>query len=161
MSTLQHPIINGEFKSWANIETLIDGRTYSRYKSVKWDDKVEVADVYGAGPLKLGTTRGNVKPGEVTIEMYTDEADDFENALAAKAPLRGAVRQIGLVHFPLLIQFSDVLAGPISTVSISGCRIIGRSGDYSQGTDATVRPYTLNVMQILTQRKGGARTVLI
>lgn len=157
MSTPEYPTINGFYPSWAEISCRLAGKSITDFKSVKWDESVEIGEVYGAGPLKRGTTRGQYKPGKPSIELYLDAADTFEERLTG---LASDGQSITLVQFAFKLQWVK-RDGRLTEVDFEGCRVVKVGQDSKQGTDAEARPYDLDITRIIRKSNGIKRGLLL
>lgn len=153
---IDFPQINGFFPSWAEIQCAVDGFDTTAFKSVEWDEAVEVADVYGAGPIKQGTTRGVSKPGAVKIDVYSDGADAIEEGLALES---SDGESVSLTQFAFQLQWlkSD---NTYTQVNFEGCRVVKIGQNSKQGPDAEFRAFELNVTKISRISHGVQRSLL-
>ena len=151
------PLINGFYPSWAEISLSLDILDISDFKAVSWDDAAEVGDVYGAGPVKQGTTRGVSKPGTPKIEVYLDAADNLEETLAS---LSSDGRSVALAQFSFQLQWLKA-DNTYAQVNFAGCRVIKLGQDSKQGPEAEFRSFELNVTQITRVSHGVERGLLL
>lgn len=154
---LDFPLINGFYPSWAEIRVTIAGADLVDFKSLEWDESVEVADVYGAGPLKQGTTRGVSKPGVVKIDIYSDAADALEENLALNS---SDGQSTSLTQFAFQAQWQKA-DGSYTQVNFEGCRVVKVGQNSKQGADAEFRPMELNVTRITRVSHGIERGLLL
>lgn len=154
---LDFPLINGFYPSWAEVQCTVGGIDLTDFKSVEWDDSVEVTDVYGAGPIKQGTTRGVSKPGAVKLDVYVDAADTLEENLALNA---SDGESVSLTQFAFQLQWlkSD---NSYTQVNFEGCRVVKIGQSSKQGADAEFRPFELNVTRIVRVSHGIERGLLL
>jgi hypothetical protein len=156
---VQFPLINGFYPSWSEINLDISGSALpiTDFKGASWDESVEVGDVYGAGPLKQGTTRGVSKPGTVKLELYLDAADTLEESLALNST---DGQSVSFAQFGAILQWQKADFS-YSQVQFIGCRVIKIGQDSKQGPEAEFRPFELNVTQIVRVSHGVARGLLL
>ncbi len=140
---LQYPLVNGVRHEWSSIEIKLDGQVYVGVKSISYDDKLEPTAVRGTHPKKIGRTRG-VYDANGSIELYLAEATIFRRALAAKVGGNGYKE----VAFDIVVSYGENDFDTI-TDEIIGCRIKSDAGGGSQGPDALVTKWDLDVMDIL------------
>jgi hypothetical protein len=150
------PQVNGYYPSWAEIQCTIGGLDISDFKSVDWDESVEIGDVYGAGPTKQGTTRGVSKPGKPKIEIYVDAADALEENLALQA---SDGESVSLTQFAFQLQWLKA-DDSYTQVNFEGCRVEKIGQNSKQGADAEARSFELNVTKISRISHGVQRSLL-
>lgn len=153
---IDFPQINGFFPSWAEIQCTVDGFDTNAIQSVDWEDKADVGDVYGAGPLKQGTTRGQSKPGNPKIKILSDAADAAEENLALES---SDGESVSLTQFTFQLQWLRA-DNSYAQVNFEGCRLISVGMNQKIGTDAFARDWELNVTKISVITSGVQRSVL-
>lgn len=154
---IDFPQINGFFPSWAEIQCAMAGFDTDAIQSINFDDKVDIGDVYGAGPLKQGTTRGQAKPGVIKVAVLSDFSDTFEESLALNA---SDGQSISLVQFPFQIQWLKADGG-YAQRNFEGCRVQSVSEAKKIGNDAFVVEYELNVTRVTRESNGIERGLLL
>lgn len=143
----EYPTLNDVAPSWADVKIDIPvygGATVqtSDIAAVKWSDKVEVGTVRGtSGGRKKARTTGQYD-AEATITFYKAGWATMRAALASKNP------KISLVGFDILIQHTPPGESGIHKVKVVGCRVLGRSGESTEGTDPEKIEIPLSVMLI-------------
>lgn len=143
----EYPTLNGVAPSWADIGVqfpIYGGNSVvtNDIAAVKWSDKVDVGTLRGtSGGKKLRRTTGQYD-ADATITFYKDGWRTFRDALKAKNA------KISLVGFDVVISHTPPGDSGIHTVKILGCRVVGRSSDMSEGTDADKVEIPLNVMSV-------------
>lgn len=153
---IDFPQINGFFPSWAEIQCAVDGFDTDAIQSVDWEDEADIGDVYGAGPTKQGTTRGQSKPGKPKIKILSDSADTIEESLTLQSS-DGESMSLAQFSFQLQWQKAD---GSYAQVNFEGCRIAKAGMAHKIGTDAFAVDWELNVTKISKITNGIQRSVL-
>lgn len=153
---IDFPQINGFFPSWAEAQFSLDGFDTTGVQSVDWDEKVEIGDVYGAGPLKQGTTRGQSKPGVVKLKLLSDDADAFEESLALNA---SDGESVSLTQFGFQVQWLKA-DNSYAQVNFEGCRVQSVGDNMKIGAEAFAREFELNVTKISRISHGIQRSLL-
>ena len=138
---IQYPLINGERLSYSAVEARFDGSKIIGFKSLNYDDSLEVGKVYGTASQKLGRTGGR-QDSTGKFDMLMEEWQRLITKLAAKHP-RGA---FGKVPFDIICQFQA--ADQLITHSLIGCRITKPGIALSEGTDALMVGNDIDVMII-------------
>lgn len=147
MGNQEYPTLNEVAPSWADVRIAIpvyDGPmvTTNDIAAMKWSDKVDVGLVRGTnGGRKSKRTTGQLD-NDASITFYKEGWRVLRRALATKN------KRISLVGFDILIQHTPPGESGIFTVSILGCRVIGRTSDMAEGADADKIEIPLNTMSI-------------
>lgn len=152
MPNNEYPTLDGIAPSWADVKvrgnsggTLIEMVDIA---AVNTGVTVEVGEQVGAsGGRKLKTTTGKETP-EASITLYRSGFQNFLRALKARAPLRGNQRLISLVHFDIQFMHTPPGSDEIFEVRIMGCRVVGRTMNDAEGTEAQKVEVPLNVKYI-------------
>lgn len=153
---IDFPQINGYFPSWAESQFSLDGFDTDAIQSVDWDEAVEIGDVYGAGPTKQGTTRGQSKPGTVKVKILSDAADDFEENLALGA---SDGESVSLTQFGFQVQWLKA-DNTYAQVLFEGCRVQKIGENMKIGVEAFARDFEFNVTKISRISHGIQRSLL-
>jgi hypothetical protein len=136
------PLINGFLHEFASIEAKANGQIISGFKELSYSHKKEPAKQHGSSAQPIGRTRGQYD-AEGSITMYKRFAQDLTNALGP-----GYMD----VAFTITVNYQpDDLQG-IITDTLVGCLIKNDEDSHSEGTDALVTKYDLDIMYI---KKGG------
>ena len=147
MAEQEYPTLNEVEPSRADVQVAIPvyaGPTVQTndIAAVKWSDKVDVGTVRGtSGGKKRKRTTGEYDC-DATLTLYKSGWKVLRQALASKSP------KISLVVFDVLIQHTPPGESGIHTVKLVGCRVVGRSGESTEGTDPEKIEIPLNLMQI-------------
>lgn len=122
------PLVNGQSYSWAQVEALILGQAVAGITEVKYEEKEEMVDNYGAGNRPVSRGYGKIETsGSVTLEMAEVEA------LQAASP-DGRLQSIP--EFDLVISFLPV-GGKVVSHTLHNCRFKTNKRELKQG-DTTV-----------------------
>lgn len=147
MAVAEYPTLNEVAPSWSDLSLsfpIYGGQTVklADIAAVKWSDNVEVGMYRGtSGGRKLRRTTGQYDC-EASVTFYKSGWKAFQAALAAINP------KISLVGFDILIQHTPPGSAEIFNVVIKGCRVMGRSADMAEGTDADKIEIPVNPMLI-------------
>lgn len=150
----EYPTLNEVEPSWADARITIpiySGPTVSTpdIAGIKISDKVDVGIVRGtSGGKKRKRTTGQLD-NDASITFYMSGWKLHRDALASVAPLNAAgKKQISLVAFDILYQYTPPGSTGIFTIKVVGCRVVGRSFDGAEGPDAQKVEIPLNIMDI-------------
>lgn len=153
------PVLDGVCPSWADIlvrATPMQGGAPSGalidlkdIKAINTEITVEVGEQQGAsGGRVMKRTTGQVKYS-ASMTLYRDGYQRFMRALMALAPSRGNQRLISLVHFGVQIQHTPPGSVEIFEYRLKGCRVLGRTMNSAEGTDAQEVEVPLSVLEIV------------
>ncbi len=134
-------IVNGNYYSFADIETSLLGLSFVGFTAISYGDEVDIEYVYGAARNPIGTTAGNVKPkGSITFLL---PAWNVLLGALQSSPL--AAQYGGWRRIPIDISVSYSAAAGLPTVTdlIPGCRIKEVDADGSQGSKPLERKVML------------------
>lgn len=134
---IDYPLINGIRHEWSSCEIKLGGVVYVGVKEVSYSDKLEPTKVYGAHAQPIGRTRG-VYSCEGSITLYLAEANELRRALGP------GYKE---VSFDIVASYSEDELEAI-TDELVGCRIKGEDHSASQGADALVRKFDLDIMLV-------------
>lgn len=159
------PLLNGYAPSWADIQvtsTLYNGPlvAISDISALKWDDKVEVGSQKGVSGGRVTRRTVGEASREASITFYRNGWRNFVKQLMTLAPDRANQKAISLVAFDVLVQHTPPDDEEIYQVKIKGCRVLGRAGDYKEGTDPDTVEVPLSVAEIV-EIIDGVEVVLI
>ena len=146
---METPLINGFRYDFGQIEVSIKGKKYVGIKEIKYSNKIEAADVYGAHAQKLGETRGRLMP-EASMTMYREEYYELINALGD-----GYME----VRFEVTVSYGQD-GDSVKTDKLTGVRVVGDESGGSEGTDALEVPVELKVMRIDLDNKNPLKSPL-
>lgn len=143
----EYPTLNEVEPSWADVKLsfpVYGGETVltDDIAAVKWSDKVEVGKVFGSGGGRVRKRTTGQYDSDATVTFYKTGWKRFRTVLAAKNS------KISLVGFDILIQHTPPGSTEIHTVKITGCRVLGRSGDMAEGSDADKVEIAINPMLV-------------
>jgi len=135
MAEQEYPTINGIEPSWADVsfsKLIYDGPTVQTndIAAFKLSDKVTVGVKKGtSGGRILARTVGDLE-SDASITYYLGGWRKMMRALAAKN------KKISLVGFDVTCMFSPPGEADIFKFKIIGARVIGRTLDMAEGSDA-------------------------
>jgi hypothetical protein len=144
MPALQYPLINGNFYSFASIEVQLGVFRTADFTAINYSTGLDVADVYGTRPQKLGTTRGR-QTADGSLEMYLRAWELLRLQLRAAGFAAGI--GYGEVRFPIIVQYAEPEM-PTVTDTLLGVRIVKATRSHSDGTDPLKVSLDLNVMRV-------------
>ena len=152
MSSFNVPVLNGITPSWADIQVRasIDGGeliTMGDIQAINTGVTVEVGKQKEGGRLIKRTT-GDVTD-EATWTLYAAGWTKLLKALKSKATQRNGQFLVGLVHFQVHMIWTPPGSDDVLEQKIKGCRILGRSIDSAEGTDAQLIEVPLSPAQIV------------
>ncbi len=155
----EYPTLNEVEPSWADVTitiALYNGPTVSTpdIAGIKISDKVDIGIVRGtSGGKKRKRTTGQLD-NDASITFYQSGWVLHRDALASVAPVNVAgQRQISLVGFDIMYQFTPPGSTKIFSLKVVGCRVVGRSFEGAEGPDAQKIEIPLNIMDI--EEEGG------
>jgi hypothetical protein len=170
MPTQSLPNINGNVCSWADIGVSLsipEGASVDLFdfNAIKWSDKVEVGEQFGAsGGRLMGTTAGKLST-ESSITLTRKGALQFIEALAVAARAAGLVRgdqvAISNIRFDILIQHEPMGSTDILEAKLFGCRFLSRSHDLKEGNEADMVEVELKPMYAAEKSAVGDWIVLL
>ncbi len=139
-----YPSINGVRASWAEIEFRIRGLIALGVKSINYKSSLEPTEVYGAGALPLGRTRGIAK-FEGSVELLKEESDVL---ILTLGPGFGEVSFDIMVSYRIDDGTPASIRGAVNQDYIFGARIKSLDENHSQGADGLVAKADLSIMGI-------------
>lgn len=149
----EYPTLNEVAPSWADIRITLPiyggvSIETTDIAAIKWSDKVTPGVVRGtSGGQKKARTVGEYEP-EASITFYRQGWELFRTALIEKN------LKLTLVGFDILIQHTPPGSTEIFRVKIAGCRVVGRTADMAEGSDADKVEIPLDVMRIEEGEEG-------
>ena len=153
----EYPVFDGIAPSWADalVRLQADGAPLldMKYiKSINTGATVEVGEVLVGGRV-FKRTRGNSKQ-ECSMTVYHEGWVGMLRNLMAAAPSRGNQKLISLGHFGIQYQYTPPGVGEIFETRIKGARVIGRTLNGAEGTEATTVDLTLSIIEIVDMIDG-------
>lgn len=155
----EYPVLDGIAPSWADIivkatpkgAALIDIKDIA---AINTGTTVEVGEQRGAsGGRVIKRTTGSVSY-EASITLYRSGYQKLVRGLMAIAPTRGNQKVISLAHFGIQVQHTPPGDIEIYEYRLKGCRILGRSLNGAEGTDADQVEVPLSVIEIVDMIDG-------
>lgn len=136
---VSYPQINGFRLSFASIEATFNGSKILGFRSLSYNDGLEIGKVFGAASQKLGTTAGKNDPTG-SFEMYMEEGSLLLATLGDG---------YGKKQFSIVATFAESPVSPPIRVDLLGCRITAVNESHSEGTDALIYSFDIDIMQIV------------
>lgn len=142
-----YPTLNEVAPSWADIKITLpiyQGNSVepSDIASIKWSDKVSPGVVRGvSGGRKTKRTVGDYEC-DCSITFYRMGWELFREALA------DVNIKLTLAGFDVLIQHTPPGSSAILKTKIVGCRVVGRTADMQEGSDADKVEVPLDIMRV-------------
>lgn len=154
MSADDYPVLDGIAPSWADITVsltpyggeLLDVKDIA---AINTGTTVEVGEQRGAsGGRVMRRTTGSVSH-EASMTLYKSGWNKLLRKLKEAATERAGQKRVGLVHFDIFIQHIPPDESDEYEIKILGCRLMGRSANSAEGTDADQVEVPLSVGQIV------------
>ncbi len=144
MSAFPVPVPNvlGHYYSFASIEVVVAGVPTVGCTAVNYTSTLDVGDVYGTRPQKLGTTRGK-QQAEGSIEMYVQDWENLKAVLVAAG--EGGY---GEARFDVVVSYAEAHM-PVKVDTLESCRVTSVEYSNADGTDPSKVTLTLNILRIL------------
>lgn len=135
-------IINkfGTMTGWNSITTNLLGRDLEGITTLAYDDNVPKENVYGAGGMPVGRTRGNYE-AKASITLYKEEVDAIQAALPAGKRLQD------IAPFDCVVEYVRE-TGQIVKDVIYNVEFTNQGVDVKQGDGTIATQYTLIVSHI-------------
>jgi hypothetical protein len=140
-----YPSFNGVRASWAEVETRIRGFIALGIKALNYKPSLEPTDVYGAGSLPIGRTRGIAK-FEGSMELLKEEMDSL---IISLGPGFGEVSFDILASYRIDVGQPAIAPGPVHFDKLLGCRIKDLDNSNQQGADGLIVKANLSIMLIV------------
>jgi hypothetical protein len=128
----------GEMNGWNSIKVNLFGRDVEGITGVKYNDNVVKENVYGAGNMPVGRSRGNYS-AEASITIYKEEAD----ALRWASP----VRLQEIAPFDIVVQYVSP-SGAIQTDVLRNCEFTNDGVEATQADGSLTTEYVLILSHI-------------
>lgn len=129
----------GTVQGWNNITVNILGRDVEGITKVTYDDSQTKENVYGAGAMPIGRSRGNYEPS-ASITLLKEEVD----ALVASLPSGKRIQDIGAFDIPVKYEIDGIIKFDI----IRNCEFTNNGVDVSQGDGSIATDFELIVSHI-------------
>lgn len=118
------PLVNGVLYAWADIVVLIGGVPITGITGIEYGDTQDVVNLYGAGRLPVGRSKGRITPSGKLI-LYQEEVE----ALQAQSPTG---RLQDLPAFDIIVQYLPA-SGLIHTDKIRNCNFSENTRKWAEG----------------------------
>lgn len=119
------PFINGVQYNWGQVAIRALGNIFVGVESIKYEEKQQVENNYGAGNYAIGQGLGKIEP-TCSIKLYQEELE----ALVGAAPNR---RLQAIPNFDITVTFIPEAGQALVTHTIRNCRIMNNARDMSAG----------------------------
>lgn len=119
------PLINGNLYTWADITVLIGGVPITGIRGIKYSDKQEITNVWGAGRYPVGRGKGRITC-EASVKLLVDEL----RALASSSST-GRLQDLGV--FDVQVSYIPDESGKIVHDVIHDCQFSEVELDWSEG----------------------------
>ncbi len=119
------PLVNGNVYGWADITVLVGGTPVTGIRGVKYSDKQEVSNIYGAGRYPVGRAKGRITC-EASLKLLADEV----RALASSSST-GRLQDLGV--FDVQVSYIPDDSGKIVHDVIHDCQFSEVELDWSEG----------------------------
>lgn len=119
------PLINGNLYTWADITVLIGGVPITGIRGIKYSDKQEITNVWGAGRYPVGRGKGRITC-EASVKLLVDEV----RALASSSST-GRLQDLGV--FDVQVSYIPDESGKIVHDVIHDCQFSEVELDWSEG----------------------------
>lgn len=135
-------IINrfGEMKGWNSITANFLNRDCEGISSLKYTDTVAKENVYGAGNMPIGRSRGNYE-AEASVTLYKEEVD----ALKAALPTGKRLQDIDAFDITVVYENNQ---GVMTTDRIRNCEFTNDGVEVEQADGTIATEYTLIISHI-------------
>lgn len=135
-------IINkfGKMTGWNNITVNMMGRDVEGITAIKYDDKQDKENVYGAGKYPVGRGEGKYE-AKASITILKEEIDALQVALIPGKRIQD------IAPFDVICQYENA-DGKILTDRIRNCEFTGRGVEVKQGDGSIALAYDLIVSHI-------------
>lgn len=125
---MPQPLVNGSSYSWSQVELRIFNLPVNGITAIKYDEKQEVQDNFGAGNRPVSRGYGKIEAsGSVTLEMAEVEA-------LQAATVDGSLMSIP--EFDIIVSYIPV-GGKIVSHTLNNCRFKSNSRELKSG-DMTI-----------------------
>lgn len=129
--------------TFARVVIKVDGAEILA-KSIQYGDGMEFADVEGNSQMSLGTTDGQYKADEASMELYADEAAELIETLGDKFFEK---------VFTVSVAFEKSGSSKLSQDELVGCRMTKRAVNDQSGSDALTRTFSFKPSYVKFQGK--------
>lgn len=153
------PQINGFAPSWADVifrtgPVAQDGTPRIQVateliKSINTSSSLDVGRrMAGGRPMARTTGQASL---EASVTFYREGFDQFLESLREEMPRRGNLYIYGLVTLNATLQFKLPTSNDLYVTLVQGCRILGRTLNTAEGTDASEVEVPLDPIEIIDQ----------
>ncbi len=118
----------GQMQGWNSIAVNMLGRDVEGVSKISYDDTSTKENVYGAGDMPIGRSRGNYE-AKATLGLYKEEVDAIKLALASGKRIQD------IKPFDIIVQYE--IDGVIKKDILHNCEFTNNAVDVSQG-DGTI-----------------------
>lgn len=118
--------------TFARVVIKVDGSEILA-KSIQYGDSVEFAQVEGNSRMSLGTTDGQYKADEASMELYADDAAELIERLGDKFYDK---------VFTVSVAFEKSGSSKLTQDELIGCRMTKRAVNDQSGSDALMRTFS-------------------
>jgi hypothetical protein len=130
-------MINGVQHSWATIQVLIEGVLVTGITAINYEDKQDIANVYGAGQNPVGRGYGRIEP-TADVTLLRDEIESIR-----KSSPTGRLQDIA--PFDIVVAFLPVGGAKIANHFIKNCQfpndgVEAKEGDTSNSKQLNLLP---------------------
>lgn len=148
------PVLDGIAPSWADIDAKMipNGGTLIAMKDIQainTNTTVEVGEQRGASGGRVMRRTTGAKTDEASMTVYATGYQTMVRNLMQAAPVRGNQRLISLVHSLLVVQHTPPGSDEIFEYRLKGLRVLGRTKNSTEGTDAETVEVALSVAEIV------------
>ena len=147
------PVFDGIAPSWADFSCKAKGSgtpllQMKDLKEINTDSQVEIGEQRGAsGGRVMRRTTGSQKL-QASWTLYHSGWTQLLRNLKDLAPRRGNQYLVSLVHFDIVYQWTPPGGSEIFETRVYGARVIGRTLQSAEGTDATELAIPLSISQL-------------
>lgn len=119
------PLINGQRHSWSSIEVQLLGRLITGMTGIKYEEKVEKKNYYGAGNMPVGRGIGNYE-ATASLTLHAYEVDAVQKSL----PIGKRITDIE--QFDITVCYLPDGQDKLITHVIRNCEFTGNKRELSQ-----------------------------
>lgn len=119
------PLINGVVYGWADITVLIGGTRIDGIRGIKYSDKQEISNIYGAGRYPVGRAKGRITC-EASVTLLADTVRSLSSASST-----GRLQDLGV--FDVQVSYIPTDSGKIVHDVIHNCQFSEIEADWQEG----------------------------
>lgn len=145
MPAPEYPLVEGYAYDFSRGEIDLNGKIYTALENIANNQPLEEGWIFGAAPVPLRRTRGQLQPGEGALEW-----SDIEEAMHFWDNLGDGPREkIWVASYVL-----TATGRPTIKVKLFGCRLLDEEFDFSQGADGLgcTMPFSFHYREINGKR---------